>query len=273
MSATTTEITVPFPEATSDLLELRLTVGACRLELRPGDGADWVHGSYNDPTGDLPCKVTQDGARLRISQETRLRELPRVQEGSPTFDLALGRGQPYRLVIETGASDGRADLGGLPLTALTIKQGAGRLTVDFSAMNPHTMERFEVSAGASSLELRGLANSNSAEFRLEGGAASYNLDFDGQLQRDMQASVTTGVATLEIRVPASTPAKITSGTTLGLSDADEGFVRRDGGYWTTAAAQGGTPALTLRAKMALGMLRLRSTPGRLSSQQTTIATQ
>ena len=262
MSATTTEINVPFPEA--EWLELRITVGACRLSIQASQpGGAWVSGSYHDPTGNLPCKVTQDGGKVRIAQEPKWREMPNVTHGTPEFQLALGDARPYRLAIETGASESSCELGGLPLERLSIKQGAAKMNVDFSAPNRQPMDKLDIDAGASNLELRGLANANAAAFKLDGGAASYLLDFDGQLQRDLDARVTAGVASLEIRVPASTAARISVDTTLGSTDAGDGFLRRDGAYLTEAAVQGVTPQLTLKASMSLGMLRLRATPRRL----------
>lgn len=262
MSATTTEINVPFPEA--ERLELRILIGACRLTIKPGQpGGAWVAGTYHDPTGNLPCKVTQDGGRVRISQEPQWRDVPNIKHGTPEFQLTLGSARPYRLALETGASEGTCDLGGLPLERLSIKQGAAKTRVDFSAPNPQPMDKLDLDAGASGLELRGLANANAAALKLDGGAATYLLDFDGRLQRDLDARITAGVATLELRVPASTAARITADTTLGTTDAGDGFLRKDGAYLTEAAIQGATPQITIKASLALGVLRLRSTPRRL----------
>ena len=42
-------IHVPYPDAADR--EIRITAGACRLHLQPGHAAEWVSGSYHDPSG------------------------------------------------------------------------------------------------------------------------------------------------------------------------------------------------------------------------------
>jgi hypothetical protein len=250
-----TTIQVAFPEVTDR--RLRISVGPAKLRIVPGEGAEWVSGSYRDPTGRIPCRVSIEGGRARISQDHRWRGLLR---GTPEFDVQLGKAQPYALTIESGATDDSVcDLGGLPLTSLDVKHGAGELDIDFSAPNPVAMGRLHVAAGAAETELIRLANANAAEISIEGGAASFTLDFGGTLQRDARVKVNAGMVTVELRVPSGTAAKITPHAILGNVDAGDGFTTREGGYWTAAAVAGETPVIAIDASVALGMLKLRTT--------------
>ncbi len=250
-----TAIEVPFPDAADR--HLRLSVGACRLTMRPRGGVAWLTGTYDDPTGSLPCRITQDGGLARLAQEPRFAGLSGWGRGVPTFDLALGRAQPYALTIETGASETDLDLGGLPLTRLTLKLGAGKYVPRFREPNPQQMSLLDVDAGAGGLDLAGLANANFAAMTLDGGAAAFTCDFGGQVQRDASVHLTTGLAAVELRLPAATAARIIPESRLGQVEADNGFTPREGGYWTAAALAGGTPVLTIHANVALGSLRLR----------------
>ncbi|MEA2528229.1 MAG: hypothetical protein QOF73_5456 [Thermomicrobiales bacterium] len=250
-----TSIQVVFPEA--DNRQLRITVGPAKLRIAPGDGELWVSGTYRDPTGRTPCRVTTEGAKARISQDHRWRGLLR---NAPVFDLQLGKAQPYGLTLESGATDDSAcDLGGLPLTSLDVRHGAGKLDLDFSAPNPLPMDRFHLQAGAAETEVTNLANANAAEVTIEGGAASFTLDFGGTPQRDARVKINAGAASVEVRVPATTAAKITPHAILGSVEAGDGFMTREGAYWTEGAVAGGTPVLTIDASVALGSLRLRAT--------------
>jgi hypothetical protein len=177
----TTEISVAYPEAPD--LQLRITVGACRLTVAPGDGEEWVSGSYQAPSGALPVKVQQEGGNLRITQEYRLAGIGGVLSRVPRLDLKLGKANPYGLSLETGATESTSDLGGLPVTRMVVKQGAGKIYFDFSAPNPQSMSLLDLDAGAVNLEMRNLANANFAEMRVDGGAAAYKFDFGGNLQR------------------------------------------------------------------------------------------
>jgi hypothetical protein len=259
-----TLVQIAFPEA--ETRQLRITVGPAKLRVAPGDGADWVSGTYRDPTAKMPCRVATDGGKARISQENRWRGLMRQ---TPAFDLQLGKAQPYALTIDSGATDDSAcDLGGLPLTSLDVRHGAGELDLDFSAPNPEAMDRFHLASGAAEIEVTNLANANAAEIAIEGGAASFTIDFGGTPQRDTRVKINVGMASVEVRVPATTAARITPHAILGNVDAGDGFTTREGGYWTQAAIAGGTPVLTIDANVALGSLKLRSTEPQLTDGST-----
>jgi hypothetical protein len=246
---------LPFPNAAER--HLRISVGACRLGIKPGAGSAWLTGTYDDPTGSLPCRISQDGGVAQLAQEPRFSGLRGWGRGVPTFDLALGAAQPYALTIETGASETDIELGGLPLTRLSLRLGAGKGVLRFSAPNPQAMSLLDLDAGAGSLELGQLANANFSAMALDGGAAAFTCDFSGAVQRDASVRLATGLAAVELRVPAATAARIMPESTLGQVEAGDGFVPREGGYWTAAAVAGGRPILMIQANVALGSLRLR----------------
>jgi len=74
--------------------------------------------------------------------------------------LELGKGRPFALTIETRASEFEMDLGGVPVSSMEVRQGAGKFELDFSAPNPYAMKQLEVSSGAAGIELENLANAN-----------------------------------------------------------------------------------------------------------------
>lgn len=253
------DVRIPYPEANE--LHLRISVGACQLRITPADGETWVSGSYRHPQDTLPLRIEQAGGNIRIGQETgRWAGLwgAMDRDSVPRFDLRIGNVRPFALTLEVGASDNEIDLGGLPVGELVVKQGAGRAVVDFSRPNPQVMNLLELSAGASSFELRRLGNANFLRMRAEGGAAGFSFDFDGRLQHDAQVIVKTGMAGVEASIPATTAAKATVESVMGGVDLGDGFMRKDGAYWNEAALNGSGPLLTIQATIALGGLKLRS---------------
>jgi hypothetical protein len=235
---------------------LRFAVGACSFKLARGEHGGWVEGTYLDPTGVIPPQLDVDGGDARISMRAEFDRIPRLRE-PPAFDLRLGASAPYRLTIEGGAMDVRCELGGLPLTRFEARLGAGQLRFAFDAPNTEPMELLKVSAGAADLELRGLANANASELEVDGGAAAFHLDFGGTLARDATVRVNTGVAGVDVTVPASMAARVVAKTTLGSVDASDAFTRRDRDYLTPAAVEGKTPVWTIEATVTLGQLELR----------------
>jgi len=251
-----TDIHIPYPDAAERHLLIR--VGACRLRIARGGNDAWVSGTYDDPTGTVACRTTVDGGSARITQEPRVPTLSSIGRGVPTFDLALGTARPFALTIETGASETTFEVGGVPLTRLSVKLGAGKAVMRFLEPNPEAMTVLDIDAGAGSIELRNLANANFADLTVDGGAAAFTCDFGGSLRRDAAARISTGMSTVELLVPRTTAARIVTDTMLGHVDVADGFKTKEGGYWTDAAAEGGTPVLSIRAAVALGALSLRS---------------
>lgn len=255
-SERTTPIQVPFPAAES--LHLQVGAGACRFVARPGAEEPWVSGTYYDPTGVRPVRVWQEGGTVRLAEgHESFEDVFAAFGGVPRYDLVLGKAKPYALTFETGASEFNIDLGGLPLTRLAVKQGAGRYDVDFSAPNPRPMSLLTISAGAGALELRNLANANFGEMVVEGGAAAYKLDFGGQLQRDAQVRVTAALCSVEVRLPASTAIKVSTTSVVGGLDIGDGFLRKNDAFWNEAAVAGRGPTLTVRASVTFGPFLLR----------------
>jgi hypothetical protein len=253
-----TRIEVPFPDA--EPLQLTFAVGGCRIELAPGAGAAWVEGTYHDPSGALPAAVKTSGGEARVGQGVDVRAAPGLlSTGLPRFALALGKARPFSLAIQGGANEAALDLGGVPLLGLSIRQGAGRLRCDFSAPNPAAMARLDVEAGAVALELANLANAGFAELRLQGGAASYDLDFGGALARDASVRLELAMSSVRIAVPGTTAARVVVESTLGALDVGDGFTKREGAFCTDAAVRGLTPSLSIRASVTLGALRLVAT--------------
>jgi hypothetical protein len=256
MATDETPIDVPFPAG--DPLELRIALGPCRVRIAPGAAGGWVTGRYRDPTGVLPLQVTLEGGHARLTQSATARSLPAAAR-PPSLDLELGTARPFHLVIEGGANETVADLGGVPLTRLTIRHGAGRTDLEFSAPNPAEMAALEVAAGGVAMDVRGLANANFAEMTVSGGAAQYRLEFGGALRRDGVVRLNTGVASIEVDLPAATAATVRSESVLGAIDVGDGFLTRDGAYWNQAAATGQTPLLRLTVTSVLGAVKVRST--------------
>jgi hypothetical protein len=251
----TTDIEIPYPEAVEHHLVIRVAV--CRLKVGPNDGRNWIEGSYQGPLEALPITISRDGGTVTIAQQKESWNVSRAAgRDVPSFDLTLGREHPYALTLETGASANDLDLGGLPLSRMAVKHGAGKLVVDFATPNPCGMSRLELASGAGAMWVRNLANADFAEMAVKGGAASYKFDFGGVLKRDARVDIETGVAEVEIVVPATTAVTIAAAANLGSVEIGDGFTKKEGSFWTEAALAGTTPVLAIHASVTLGSLKL-----------------
>ena len=248
------DIDLRFPDAGPS--ELRIIVGPCRIRITPGAGKPWVAGRYEDPTGLLPLRVSRDGGMATLAQAANA-VMPASVTRPPSLELRLGTGRPYQLTVEGGANETVADLGGLPLTRLLLRYGAGRADIDFSAPNPAQMAGLDIAAGGAAMHLQNLANANLAEMTVSGGAAQYRLDFGGELRRDAEVRLNTGVAAIDLTVPDANATVVRAGSVLGALEVGDGFTTREGSYWNQAAVAGGSPSLRITITSVLGAVKVR----------------
>lgn len=258
---TVTDLDIPYPA--DEELHLCIRVGGCRVTLRPGTaGPDmagaWIRGTYHDPSGKLPPHIHRADGNVRITQGHHVADYLGLLKGLPRMELALANERPFRLSLDGGAGELHLDLGGLPITGLALRQGAGKSALDFSAPNPVTMHLLHLGAGAAAVEVRNAAHAHFTEMKVEGGAAAVRLDFGGALRQDAAVQVTTGMSAVELHVPATTAARIYSGPVLGQLDVGDGFMKQEGGFCTEGALAGRSPQLTIRAGITLGALHLRA---------------
>ncbi|MEZ4505759.1 MAG: hypothetical protein R2848_07790 [Thermomicrobiales bacterium] len=256
MSETVTPISVAFPDDASARPRLRLTLAPIRLRLSAADQAEWLTGSFTDPTGQMPLTVQTDGANVRISSSKNVTAFRKFK--APVLELKVSTRRPFSLSMDLGASDqSQVDLGGIPVVEADIKIGAGQAKFDFSLPNPHEMDSFAMKAGAADLALAGLGNSGARKIDLDGGAASMTVDFGGQLARDLDASIRTGMTSTEVIVPKTTPARVRTKTALAGVNVGDGFTVKDGAYSTLAFLGGHQPVLTIDLQSALGSVSIK----------------
>ncbi len=256
MTEAVTPISIPFPSDPSARPRLRLTLAPIRLQVSAADQEEWLTGSFTDPTGQMPLSVQTDGANVRITSSKNVTAFRKLK--APVLELKVSTRRPFALSMDLGASDHtQVDLGGIPLTEVDAKIGAGQAKFDFSRPNPHEMDSFTLKAGAAEISISGLGNSGARKVDIDGGAASVNIDFGGQLARDLDAGIRTGMASAEVVVPKTTAARIRTKTALAGVTVGDGFTVKDGAYSTLAFIGGQHPVLTIDLQSALGSVAIK----------------
>jgi hypothetical protein len=69
--------------------------------------------------------------------------------------------------------------------------------------------------------------------------------------------ISTRASSVELIVPASTAARISSASLLSDLEVSDGFSQQEGAFWTPAAAAADRPLLTIDASVEVGQLKLR----------------
>ncbi len=248
----TEEIFIPL-SAGSESPDLKINFNTGDLVIAPGAATGLVEGiaTYNVPL--LKPEVITKENNITLQHEDTVDNffgLP-LDEFENRWDLKLNK-NPMALTIKTGGADGTIELGGLSLTSLDVTQGTSTVELAFSEPNTAEMNRLLFKAGASDSTLLNLANANTREIIFLGGAGNYTLDFSGQLQHDLDASVefTLGVAT--IIVPQGTPATVTFDSTPHGVFPEGGWQEVNGEY----VLPGEGPRLNIVVNMGPGDIHL-----------------
>jgi hypothetical protein len=114
------------------------------------------------------------------------------------------------------------------------------------------MDAFRYTTGASNVDLEGLANANFTDMYFRSGAGSYTLDFSGDLKRDANISIDSGVSTVKVIVPEGVNARLSFDGSLSNVSTNGSWSKSNGDY----VMNGSGPTLTFVVKMGAGTLEL-----------------
>lgn len=246
----TEEITVAVPDG--DETRLTISFGAGKLKLSPGADDQLVSGTATYNIEDLKPVITEERGDVRIRQgDFEFKEIPSFDGLENDWDLRLGN-TPMDLAIEAGAYDATYEFGGLSLSSLTVKDGAADVNLSFASPNEAEMSVLRYETGASSVELKGLANANFNTLVFQGGAGDFTLDFSGELQRDGTVTINSGFSNIILVIPENVNANVTMES--GLTNVSTGSSWDKKGDIYTQAGDG--PALTFVIEMGAGNITL-----------------
>ena len=250
----TDEIFVPLTTSSMPV-DLTLSFGAGELKVASGAQDALVQGTATYNVEDLKPEVSVDGNRITIQTgEIEIGGIPALRGNLKNqWDLKLSE-VPTSLTINAGAYKSTIDLGGLSIQTLSVSDGAAEVDIDFSEPNRAQMSMLRYETGASSVELRRLANSNAQTIVFKGGAGDYTLDFSGDLQQDMDVSVDTGMSSITIIVPKGTLARVLYDGGLSNVDVSGDWEKVGNDYYQNAEG----PRITINVNLGAGNLELRN---------------
>lgn len=249
----TEEIYIPEIESTEPV-DLMIDFGAGELEIQPGAENALVTGTARYNIVNFKPEIVVDGNSVQLKTgNLEIKGIPLINSSDlkNEWDLQVGSA-PMNLSVNAGAYQGRIELGGLSLQSVKFTDGAAEVDIQFSELNLIEMDTLRYETGASSVGLQGLANANCEMLIFKGGAGDYTLDFSGELQRDMDVTVDSGLSNVKIIVPKGVSARVLYDG--GLSNIDIG------GDWEKSGddyhQEGTGPLITINVNLGAGNLNL-----------------
>jgi hypothetical protein len=251
--AQTEKINVPMPADKSKVMDVEIAPAAANVTVK-NNGESLVQGTVTYNVDVLKPVVTTSASKVTVRVGDVNGSLPRDIQND--WNLALGPGQPMNLTINTGASRGEWDLGGLALRNLAWHQGAADSTLNFSAANTEDMADFRFDTGAARFTARGLGNANFANGLGTFGAGEVILTFDGELSRDMNLTLDGGLAKLTI-YSGGNPVRVTVSGAMHSTDA-AGWTQDGKDYTSPEWANAGGSRINVNVKIGAGSVVLKT---------------
>ncbi len=255
----TEAIRVPRPEdsadeARRDVWDVELSPGVGTVHISP-DGVDLIEGVIDYNVVALKPEVSVGSRSVRVRQGNLRGNVTFGRQVVNDWRIRLGKGIPMNLSLQTGATKGVYDLGGLSLRSALFNLGATETVIDFSQANPVSLDTLTVNGGAASVTLNGLGNLNIQRGTISAGAGELKLRFDGDLRADAQIDVKGGVSSIEIN-SGGNPVQVIF-TSRMLTGIDAGNWDRDGQtYSSPEVARSAGPRITVRVDMGIGSVKL-----------------
>ncbi len=250
----TTAIDEEYPDS-GDTTVLSIEMGGGSLTIGEGSGK-LVEGQIITNVPTWKPEVVRSNEKITLTQSSAEKSLT-IPSGKlkNEWDLKLGTKEPIVLEIKAGAYKSDITFGTVPLTDLSIEDGASQTRIVFDKPNSQVMDTFIYHTGASQVSLINLANANFKEMVFESGAGSYTLDFNGDLKQDATVDIQSGLSNFKIIVPSDTDAVITlSGGVNNVSL--KGTWTVDSNEYQTQSTKG--PRLEINIEMGVGNLELVS---------------
>lgn len=115
---------------------------------------------------------------------------------------------PISMDIQLGAGKGSFDFTGLKIKDLDISTGASSVTIMFNKLNQQTIENLNIETGVSQFRAYNLSNANFNKLKFSGGIGSYELDFSGELNKEVDVDIEIGLGSITILIPKYAGAKV-----------------------------------------------------------------
>jgi len=215
------------PQAGERRLHAVIEFAAGRLDLRPAApgrlygfslryDADRFRpiGRYDPESGQVNLGVESiGGGGIRVDRRKALPQDALIE---------VPAGVELTLDGSIGAAEANLELGDLRLSALDLKTGASRTTINFASRTTGSCRTASVTSGAGELTINSAGNSGCRSWRLEGGVGAVHLDLGGAWPADARVTLNMALGGVTLAVPRDLGVRVRMSGFLSGFDA-KGF--------------------------------------------------
>jgi hypothetical protein len=224
--------TVPLGGAES--ADVDIVFGAGRLQVEAGVPDRLMSGTFRYNVERWAPQITHEGDAVTIRQGG-----DEAKWGIPSgnvrnrWELEFSPRVPLDMNLRVGAGEGELDFTDLVVSELDVDIGAGDFVLRFDRPNAVGMDHLTLDAGASKIEILGVANASPETMRVQGGVGDISVDLTGDWARSADVTIRAGAGALTLRLPDDVGVEVE--TRGGLANVEAYGLRQMGGTYTNDA--------------------------------------
>jgi hypothetical protein len=258
--------TKTIPCDTAKKINLNVSFGVGELTINPSDMKDackidlYRDLDYVKETFDFDRTGQTEYVTLESKQRNNRHNFDSERN---KWDMTLSTQYEMEASFDIGACDAEIELGGVPLTELSINAGAVSGVLSFDKPNPKRMKEIRIDAGASSLKLLDLGNANFDYLDFDGGAGSFDIDLRGTYKGESEVVIDVGVGSADIFLPSDIPIRIETDDDKWFSSVDihgRKLHRIDDGVYESTDYDEATTRILLKIDVGMGSVDVRFKP-------------
>ncbi len=202
---------------------------------------------------DISAKTNDDERSSSISWNEIKSLKVNTDQLKNELEFELPGNIPTDLDLNFGLGEAQLDLTGLQLSELNLDCGLSDVQLQIDKLNEITCRTLKINNGLGSFTARGLGYLRADLVEVKVGLGSAELDFRGQIQKDLEINVDVGLGSLELILPKNVNVQATVKENF-LSGVEINDLVQSGNQWITPEWDDSRPTVTLDLNVGLGSM-------------------
>lgn len=162
---------------------------------------------------------------------------------------------PLDMNLDLGMGEGHFDFHDLKISGLELECGLGEAEIEFgSRPNKTRCREVDIESGLGDIDVKNLVNSGAEKMNFDCGLGTMDLDFHGDLKRDIMIDISIGLGAMDIMIPEGTNVIFNYEGSF-FADLDlGGFEKLDDDEYRSMNFRKGRPTLVFEASIGMGSI-------------------
>ncbi|MBT3478579.1 MAG: hypothetical protein HOA15_07495 [Candidatus Marinimicrobia bacterium] len=155
-----------------------------------------------------------------------------LSEFENKLEFSIPKNIPIEFDMDFGIGEANIDFTGLTLSRVIIDCGLGSMNVSMNTPNLETCDFLRIDTGLGEFNAEGLGNLNAREVDIEVGLGSADIDFRGEITKNIEIDIKVGMGSLDLVLPENVNVKAkVHHNFLSSVDLDD-FIKKGNQYLT-----------------------------------------